>query len=347
MPQQEQYRQRSRALSRETLNLITELGLSANPINFAVFFAYVEKSNDDLVALIDILRSNQRDLDDLKCHQLYQRFIEPARVKQLRETVANELQCQLSQLINSLSHGKENINAEELRAAANSLFGNGSVQTVKTELSAENKSDPDQPEVTQLMLDLEEMKREAHTDGLTGIANRKAFDESLRDAAMATMEGGDCLSILLIDIDHFKRINDTYGHQAGDQVIRTLATALQQNVKGRDTTARYGGEEFAVILPATALCDAVRVAENIRSTIEHLHLRSENRNEDLGRITASIGVATYQLGEPLIRVIERADQALYLAKANGRNCVMNQDDLQSRRVKHEQSALGEPCPNGV
>ncbi|NIY76710.1 GGDEF domain-containing protein [Thalassospira sp. HF15] len=338
MPQQEQYRQRSRALSRETLDLITELGLSANPINFAVFFAYVEKSNDDLVALIDILRSNQRDLDDLKCHELYQRFIEPARVELLREAVSNDLQRQLSELISSLSQGKDHINADALRAAANNLFGNTSGQTAKTELVTDNKSDPAQPEVTQLLLDLEEMKREAHTDGLTGIANRKAFDESLRNAAMATMEGGDCLSVLLIDIDHFKRINDTYGHQAGDQVIRTLAKALQQNVKGRDTTARYGGEEFAVILPATAPCDAMRVAENIRCTIEQLHLKSENRNEDIGRITASIGVATYQLGEPLTRVIERADKALYLAKANGRNCVMSQDDLPPQQIKHAQSA---------
>ncbi|WP_044827284.1 GGDEF domain-containing protein [Thalassospira sp. HJ] len=338
MPQQEQYRQRSYALSREALELIDELGLSANPINYAVFFAYVEKSNEDLVALIDILQSNQRALDDVKCHELYQRFIEPGRVDLLRKTISNDLLKQMSDLIDRISNGKNVITAADLRNATNDLLGVSTPSTAHQSSKQHTDTDQAPVEVTQLLLDLEEMKREAHTDGLTGIANRKAFDESLRDAAMATMEGGECLSILLIDIDHFKRINDTHGHQAGDQVIRTLAKTLQQNVKGRDTTARYGGEEFAVILPATTLSDAMRVAENIRASFAALHLKSINRNEDLGRITASIGVATYQLGEPLSRVIERADQALYLAKENGRNCVMNQNDLLTQPINRAESA---------
>jgi len=338
MPQQEQYRQRSYALSRQALELIHELGLSANPINFAVFFAYFEKSNDDLVALIDILRTNKRVLDDLKCQELYLRFIEPDRIELLRETVTSDVHQQVSDLVNRLCAGKEQISTADLRQATSDLLSIGKPSTTQHGKTAGNNAEQPPAEVTQLLLDLEEMKREAHTDGLTGIANRKAFDESLRDAAMATMEGGECLSILLIDIDHFKRINDRHGHQAGDQVIRTLAKSLQENVKGRDTTARYGGEEFAVILPATTMTDAMRVAENIRASIESLHLKSVNRNEDLGQITASIGVATYQLGEPLTRVIERADQALYLAKESGRNCVMNQNDLQDEPVKRAANA---------
>lgn len=338
MPQQEQYRQRSYALSREALELINELGLSANPINYAVFFAYVEKSNDDLVALIDILRGNKRALDDVKCHELYQRFIEPSRAELLRETMSHDLHRQVSDLIDRLAKGKDVISTAELRDAAHDLLGMENRANAQQSAKGVNDTDPAPVEVTQLLLDLEEMKREAHTDGLTGIANRKAFDESLRDAAMTTMERGEPLSVLLIDIDHFKRVNDKHGHQAGDQVIRTLAKTLQQNVKGRDTTARYGGEEFAVVLPATTLTDAMRVAENIRASIESLHLRSFNRNEDLGRITASVGVATYQLGEPLTRVIDRADQALYLAKANGRNCVMNQNDLLTQPINRAESA---------
>ena len=117
------------------------------------------------------------------------------------------------------------------------------------------------------------------------------------------------------------------GHQAGDQIIRLMAKTLQQSVKGRDTTARYGGEEFAVILPATKLEDAERLAENIRRTVETLDVVSENRSEAMGTITVSIGVACFQLGEPLARMIERADQALYLAKSHGRNLVMSENDL--------------------
>jgi diguanylate cyclase len=338
MPQQEEYRQRSYALSRHALELIDELGLSANPINFAVFFAYVEQSNDDLVTLMDILRGNKPALDDVKCHELYQRFIEPGRTEIVRESVSKDLLWQVSDLIDRLTNGKDVISAAELRDAAHDLLGMGKPDHGQQSLEGINDAKQAPLEVTQLLLDLEEMKREAHTDGLTGIANRRAFDENLRDAAMKTMERGECLSILLIDIDHFKRINDKHGHQAGDQVIRTLAKTLAENVKGRDTTARYGGEEFAIILPATSLTDATRVAENIRASIESLHLTSVNRNEDLGRITACIGVATYQLGEPLTRMIERADLALYLAKANGRNCVINQNDLVNQTLDRAQSA---------
>ena len=325
------------------MELIHELGLSANPINFAVFFAYVEKSNDALVALIDIHRSNNRAIDDLKCHELYQRYIEPDRLELLHDGISTDLQHRLSDLLERLSEGKEQISTTELRAAVRNHLGlrNHSESQSTQKAPSPQKKSPIQTsapaEVTQLLLDLAEMRREAHTDGLTGIANRKAFDESLRDAAMATMEAGECLSMLLIDIDHFKQINDTHGHLAGDQVIRTVAKALRENVKGRDTTARYGGEEFAVILPATTLAAAMRVAENIRISIAELDLTSEIRNEELGKISASIGVATFEMGEPLTRMIERADQALYCAKANGRNCVMNQNDVVTQPITHAQT----------
>lgn len=123
MPQQEQYRQRSYAMSREALELINELGLSANPINYAVFFAYVEKSNDDLVALIDILRGNKRALDDVKCHELYQRFIDPSRAELLRETMSHDMHRQVSDLIDRLAKGKDVISTAELRNAAHDLLG--------------------------------------------------------------------------------------------------------------------------------------------------------------------------------------------------------------------------------
>jgi diguanylate cyclase len=333
MPQQDEYRQRSHALSRETLALINELGLSANPVNFAVFYAYFEKSNDGLVLAIDILRSNKRDIDDLKCHELYQHFIEPDRASSnIRDNGEENLRTQISTVIAELTDGKTKISTQALKAAIAAILYGDVAKThetprLETFETKPESTDPAMPEVTQLLHDLEEMKRETLTDGLTGIANRKAFDECLRDAAMDTMEGGECLSMLMIDIDHFKRINDTFGHPTGDQVIRHIATTLQANVKGRDTTARYGGEEFAVVLPATNLDDALRVAENIRQSIAALQIKSEHRNQEIGAITASVGVANFKLGEPLSRVIERADQALYLAKASGRNQVRSEREL--------------------
>ena len=113
-------------------------------------------------------------------------------------------------------------------------------------------------EIDGLRRDLQAAWSEARTDGLTGVANRKHFDQALRLAAAQAMEQDAPACLLLADIDHFKHFNDVYGHVLGDQVLRLVASLLRHNVKGQDLVARYGGEEFAVILPATRLADARR-----------------------------------------------------------------------------------------
>jgi diguanylate cyclase len=173
-----------------------------------------------------------------------------------------------------------------------------------------------------LRTDLASTQREAHTDSLTGIANRKCFDLELRAAAEEAIASARPLSLLLADIDHFKQFNDTFGHQVGDQVLRLVAGVLTRSVKGRDRPARYGGEEFAVILPQTDLDGARNLAEQIRRTVTGNRVRSKTNGRDLGHITLSIGCAQYVPGEPLTRLIQRADKALYRAKRAGRDRVL-------------------------
>eukprot|EP00003_Mantamonas_plastica_P002744 TRINITY_DN12113_c0_g1_i1.p1 TRINITY_DN12113_c0_g1~~TRINITY_DN12113_c0_g1_i1.p1 ORF type:complete len:338 (-),score=62.36 TRINITY_DN12113_c0_g1_i1:155-1168(-) len=326
MTQQAEYQQKSRVLSRQTLALIEELGISASPVNFSVFYSYFEETNDDLVTAIDILRSNNRAFDDLQCHELHQRYVQQPREQETIETLTADLRDQIDHVLDQFSKDGDQAYLADVKNALNAVLSAANHSDDAND-HLENRLDEISSEVTRLRDDLEKMKNEALTDGLTGIANRKAFDEQLRNAAMTTMESGQELSILLVDVDFFKRINDSFGHQAGDQVIRLMANTLTQNVKGRDITARYGGEEFAVILPDTKLDDAESLAENIRHTVEALDVISENRSEVIGKITVSVGVACYQLGEPLARMIERADQALYLAKSSGRNLVMTENDL--------------------
>ncbi|MCP5367547.1 MAG: diguanylate cyclase [Hyphomicrobiales bacterium] len=182
-------------------------------------------------------------------------------------------------------------------------------------------------QVGKLKGDLEDMRREALTDGLTGIANRKNFDMILRAAAMESAENGDDLALLMIDIDYFKKFNDTFGHQVGDQVLRLLSATLRDCVKGQDTPARYGGEEFSVILPHTSLKNAFAVAETIRMQVANKKVVNKKTGQDMGRITVSLGVSRFDHGEPLAQFIARADQALYLAKRTGRNRVMTETDL--------------------
>ncbi len=165
------------------------------------------------------------------------------------------------------------------------------------------------------------------TDPLTEVNNRRFFDQRLEEEIMRTMRGKAPLACLLIDVDHFKRINDTYGHQAGDTVLRQVAAVLRQHLRGQDVLARYGGEEFVALLSAASLERAEVIAERIRMALEQRALPLDSG--DSLQITASIGVSVLQpqqhqgefkrLG---IELVERADQALYRAKDTGRNRVV-------------------------
>ncbi len=165
------------------------------------------------------------------------------------------------------------------------------------------------------------------TDPLTEVNNRRFFDQRLEEEIMRTMRGKAPLACLLIDVDHFKRINDTYGHQAGDNVLRQVAAVLRQHLRGQDVLARYGGEEFVALLSAATLERAEVIAERIRRALEQRALPLDSG--DTLQITASIGVSVLQpqqhqgefkrLG---VELVERADQALYHAKETGRNRVV-------------------------
>ncbi len=134
---------------------------------------------------------------------------------------------------------------------------------------------------------------------------------------------GEPLSLLVTDIDHFKAFNDRHGHQVGDAVLRLVADKLKRSVKGRDTVARYGGEEFVLLLPQTGPADATRLADQLRAEIAKSRLVVRNRGHDLGKVTISIGVATFEPGETTDNCFRRADQALYKAKNTGRNRVVS------------------------
>jgi len=170
----------------------------------------------------------------------------------------------------------------------------------------------------------QELAALALTDGLTGIANRRAFDESLEREWRRTLREGSQMSLLLLDIDRFKPFNDNYGHQVGDDCLRAVASAIAGVVRSTDVVARYGGEEIGIILPSSDMGGAIEAAEKIRVAVEDLQITHEENPEGGGRITVSIGVATalarqggtMRMPESLLLA---ADNALYKAKHEGRN----------------------------
>jgi diguanylate cyclase (GGDEF)-like protein len=168
----------------------------------------------------------------------------------------------------------------------------------------------------------EKLAHLAATDGLTGLANRSSFDECLGYEYARHARSGTEMALIMLDIDHFKAFNDTYGHVCGDDCLRQVAHAIRRvTVRATDKIARYGGEEFVFLLPETHMQGALLLAERIRLSISDLampHIHSSH-----GHVTASLGVACCRIhpGKPVVDIVTQADIQLYAAKASGRNCV--------------------------
>lgn len=157
------------------------------------------------------------------------------------------------------------------------------------------------------------------TDSLTGVYNRRYLDQRLEEEVARSHRHGYALSCLMIDIDHFKRVNDRYGHQEGDRVLQAIGTVIRQAVRISDVVGRYGGEEFTVIAPSTSLLSAMVVGERIRTRVEQCEFRIA---DDTVHVTVSIGVAELTPSGSAQSLIAAADRALYLAKTAGRNRVV-------------------------
>jgi diguanylate cyclase (GGDEF)-like protein len=172
------------------------------------------------------------------------------------------------------------------------------------------------------MADNARLEQLAQTDPLTQLLNRRALTERITAEMERALRYDSTLALLMIDLDHFKRVNDTYGHLVGDDVLRDVAQLLSDTIRGSDIVARYGGEEFLMLLPETDDAGAEQFAERIRSAIEAHVFGKEQQHPSL-HLSASIGVAMFPAAriESVEDLFARADAALYRAKADGRNRV--------------------------
>ena len=312
------------------------------PENYAVWYSYSTGLLPELKRTIDILISNKQEFTQALNAELYNRFCDTGRHFNLLNETGGRLQYAVDQVMRYIKSATGDASAfgkaldryssdmggadgdEEVRALVSGLILE-TQRMAERNRNLETRLTQSSGEIAELRQNLEVVRREALTDALTGIPNRKFFDTRLREAARDAMESGETLSLLIADIDHFKQFNDTYGHQLGDQVLRLVARTLTDSVKGRDTPARYGGEEFAIILPQTRLKDAEGLAEQIRRSIMRRRIVRKNTGDDFGTITLSIGASAYRPGEQLIETVRRADAALYQAKRSGRNRVVSED----------------------
>lgn len=190
----------------------------------------------------------------------------------------------------------------------------------------ENRLKESRGEIESLRRMLDEVRQESLTDPLTGIANRKHFEATLATSVARAHAHGAPLTLVVIDIDEFKRFNDTYGHLTGDQVLRLVGAAMREHVDAACTLARFGGEEFGMILPGIGRAAALDCAEKIRRNVMNRELLKRSTGESLGRVTVSLGIAVLAADDTATSFLERADMAMYRAKRAGRNRTAVDDD---------------------
>ena len=333
---------------RKAMSLMGVHGVSLNPNNFTVWYEYVSERMPELTKALDVLITNNVKFDDERSQQIFDQFFGAgAGQLEMGETFSRligligrvsdqigEDAADQSAFCDTMAEISAHLEAHPESGTMGKLVRRimGEAQTiVQKSRSMAERLDHASSEISELRTNLELVRQEAITDSLTGIANRKHFDACMRATAMAATESGEPLSLIICDIDHFKKFNDTYGHRIGDEVLKVTARVIKDNVKGQDIPARYGGEEFCVILPQTELSDAAKVADKIRTRLASRALTNKKNGANYGTITLSLGVGKFRLGEPLDRLIQRADEALYRAKRDGRN-----------RVELEYGVTGEP-----
>lgn len=234
------------------------------------------------------------------------------------EWLAEIAKKQLAPVVMLTGSGTEEIAAQAFQAGAVGYLPKGSLSREKLRNTIDVALDK-WTRLQQAMADKEKLEKLATFDSLTGLYNRRAILGKLRELINLANRYKDDFSLIMLDIDHFKKVNDRYGHLTGDEVLEEIATLIRRNIRDTDIVGRYGGEEFIIILPKTTLSSAWVVAERIRSIIEKAELKDSAGN--VFAITVSQGLAGWERDEDAASLISRADEALYKAKEKGRNRV--------------------------
>lgn len=309
------------------------------PEHYAVWFHYVQGKNPGLVTEVDNIIRNGLTFTGEVSSYLYNKFIVPDTQNKAVDDAASSSEkvlIEVLKVINAFSDETQSYNksVDGYLGRISEQFENNNIKTVVKELIGATaklkesgkkltaKLEESTNEINALKKDLEHVTMESQRDFLTGAFNRKTFEKYADEQLIQAKQTGASACLMMIDIDHFKRFNDRFGHLIGDEVLKTVARTLISSLKGQDMVARFGGEEFVVILPSTPIEGAFKVAETIRNTIATKQLKRKDTGESFGVITVSMGISAYHgESDSLLTLIKRADEAMYESKKNGRNQV--------------------------
>jgi diguanylate cyclase len=335
--------ERTVALAEVALGQIKSLRQTAVPRNYEIWYVYATGYNSPLNKIINETLARNGKLTEADLEQIYETYLSQIKTTDRIDKVGARVIGEIDDVMNlitqalgmSASYDSSLLNATQKLAVAQNRdqvkvivesLVTSTREMRETNMALEDRLTLSKSEISNLQQSLEAIRAESLTDPLTGLGNRKYFDRSIEIAVQNALANGEPLSLLMFDIDHFKSFNDSYGHLTGDQVLRLVGMSLKQTIKGQDITARYGGEEFVVLLPNTAMRQALTVADHIRRAIMSKELKKKSTGEILGRVTISVGVSMLKPDDDTDSLIERADACLYAAKRNGRNRVICEAD---------------------
>ncbi len=317
---------------------MTSLSIPISPQNYSIWYRYVGGEDQELNSVIDVMLKREDEFTEEVLNMLHTQFSNEVDSDELEE-LRSELEALVTTMHSSVREiaGESSGLSSSLLVSAQTISHTDSIGDIRevishvvsdtrkfSKKSAElgARFEAAKQEMESMRETLSSLQDEVRRDELTGIPNRKAFDEMLEKQISLGKRQQRPFTLLVIDIDHFKKVNDTYGHLIGDEVLRFMARRVESRLRTEDMAARFGGEEFTAILPETVAEDAIVLANELREYFAKTKLNRATEPKTIGKVTISVGVAQYKNGESAEEIISRADQALYKAKEGGRNQVV-------------------------
>lgn len=316
---------------KQAIPLMIKNGIAPNPCNFALWYVYVANRDLELKNSVNRILEDKKEFSQEVSRDLFRKHIIENEVH-LQEKLQESLKTILYELVDnvektqngiddyqrSLDEGLENISDD----LSNTSLSDTIKLLIKTTQAIKSNTNNFQNQLAEAGNEIQELRqrlsqeeKNSYIDPLTQIGNRRAFDKRIIELFQ---KEDSKLTLIFVDLDHFKKLNDNYGHQIGDKVLQSIGKILQEICSDNALTARYGGEEFIILLE-DSLETARNIVESIQASLSQLVLKKRNSGEVIGNITASFGVAQKIRGEFPEDLIERADKALYTAKISGRN----------------------------